>query len=46
MDDGLHSPSLQEAMVYFADPNSCRDYVVRRRWPKGRDLSDMRLQGP
>jgi transposase-like protein len=26
---------LQEAIVYFADPNNCRDYVVARRWPNG-----------
>ena len=27
--------SLQEAIVYFADSENCRDYVVRRRWPNG-----------
>ena len=27
--------SLQDAIVYFADSNNCRDYVVRRRWPNG-----------
>jgi transposase-like protein len=27
--------TLQEAIVYFSDPNNCRDYVVRRRWPNG-----------
>jgi transposase-like protein len=27
--------SLQEAIIYFADPDNCRDYVVRRRWPNG-----------
>jgi len=27
--------SLQEAIIYFADPVNCREYVVRRRWPKG-----------
>lgn len=27
--------SLQEAIVYFADPGNCREYVVRRRWPNG-----------
>ncbi|MDQ2947978.1 MAG: IS1595 family transposase [Acidobacteriota bacterium] len=27
--------SLQEAIVYFADPANCREYVVRRRWPNG-----------
>jgi hypothetical protein len=27
--------SLQEAILYFADPANCREYLVRRRWPKG-----------
>ena len=27
--------SLQEAIIYFADPDNCRAYVVRRRWPNG-----------
>ena len=27
--------SLQEAIVYFADPDNCREYVVARRWPNG-----------
>jgi len=27
--------SLQEAIVYFAEPVNCREYVVARRWPKG-----------
>jgi transposase-like protein len=27
--------SLQEAVIYFADPNNCREYVVARRWPNG-----------
>jgi len=27
--------TLQEAIVYFADPVNCREYVVARRWPKG-----------
>jgi transposase-like protein len=27
--------SLQEAIVYFADPDNCRAYVVARRWPNG-----------
>lgn len=31
-----HEPtSLQEAIVYFADPDNCREYVVARRWPNG-----------
>jgi len=27
--------SLQEAIVYFADPANCREYLVARRWPDG-----------
>jgi hypothetical protein len=27
--------SLQEAIIYFADPDNCREYVVARRWPNG-----------
>jgi transposase-like protein len=27
--------TLQEAVVYFADPANCRDYLVARRWPNG-----------
>ena len=27
--------TLQDAVLYFADPTSCRDYLVARRWPNG-----------
>ena len=27
--------TLQEAIIYFADPENCYDYVVPRRWPAG-----------
>ena len=27
--------TLQEAILYFADPANCRDYLVARRWPDG-----------
>src|ERR1043166_2409152 len=27
--------TLQEAIVYFNDPNNCREYLVAHRWPKG-----------
>jgi transposase-like protein len=27
--------TLQQAIVYFANPVNCREYVVARRWPKG-----------
>jgi len=27
--------TLQEAILYFADPTNCRTYLVARRWPKG-----------
>ncbi|MBZ5666817.1 MAG: IS1595 family transposase [Acidobacteriia bacterium] len=28
--------SLQEAIVYFANPDNCIDYLAIRRWPEGR----------
>ena len=28
--------SLQEAIVYFSNPDNCVDYVARRRWPDGK----------
>ena len=27
--------SLQEAIVYFANPDNCIDYLAIRRWPDG-----------
>jgi transposase-like protein len=27
--------TLQEAILYFSDPDRCRDYLVARRWPNG-----------
>jgi transposase-like protein len=27
--------TLQEAIIYFADPANCREYLSARRWPKG-----------
>jgi transposase-like protein len=27
--------TLQEAILYFADPKNCREYLVSRRWPDG-----------
>src|SRR5207249_8365533 len=27
--------TLQEAIVYFSNPDNCLDYVVARRWPNG-----------
>ena len=27
--------TLQEAIIYFADPVNCREYLVVRRWPNG-----------
>jgi len=27
--------TLQEAVIYFADPNNCLNYLAARRWPKG-----------
>lgn len=31
----MEPTSLQEAIVYFADPANCREYLVARRWPDG-----------
>src|SRR5467141_2133887 len=27
--------SLQEAILYFSNPDNCLNYLVARRWPKG-----------
>jgi transposase-like protein/ribosomal protein S27AE len=27
--------TLQDAVLYFADPKNCREYLVRHRWPNG-----------
>lgn len=27
--------SLQEAILYFAEPDNCLNYIIARRWPKG-----------
>src|SRR5438270_11188889 len=27
--------SLQEAIIYFADPDNCVNYIAVRRWPDG-----------
>jgi transposase-like protein len=35
----MHEPkSLQEAIVYFSNPDNCIDYLAIRRWPDGRVL--------
>ncbi len=31
----MEPTSLQEAIIYFNDPDNCREYVVARRWPNG-----------
>jgi len=31
----MERTTLQEAILYFADPVNCREYLVARRWPKG-----------
>lgn len=31
----MEPKSLQEAIIYFADPVNCREYLVARRWPDG-----------
>ena len=27
--------TLQDAILYFADPDNCREYLVAHRWPDG-----------
>src|SRR3954463_14042277 len=27
--------TLQQAIVYFSDPDNCLNYIVARRWPNG-----------
>ncbi len=37
MDSKYPEPkTLQEAIVYFSDPQRCFDYAVKLRWPKGK----------
>ncbi|MGH9613882.1 MAG: IS1595 family transposase [Bryobacteraceae bacterium] len=31
----MEPSTLQEAVLYFADPKNCREYLVARRWPNG-----------
>lgn len=31
----MEPKTLQAAILYFADPVHCREYLVARRWPKG-----------
>jgi transposase-like protein len=31
----MEPKSLQQAILYFADPVNCREYLVARRWPDG-----------
>jgi transposase-like protein len=31
----MEPTTLQEAVVYFATPDNCREYVTPRRWPNG-----------
>jgi transposase-like protein/ribosomal protein S27AE len=31
----MEPTTLQKAVVFFADPVNCREYLVARRWPKG-----------
>src|SRR6266852_5863554 len=31
----MEPTTLQEAIIYFADPKNCREYLVARRWPNG-----------
>lgn len=31
----IEPKTLQEAIIYFSDPDVCLEYVVSKRWPKG-----------
>src|SRR6202049_1368822 len=31
----MEPKSLQEAILYFANPAKCREYLIARRWPEG-----------
>src|SRR5208282_5906954 len=31
----MEPTTLQEAIIYFADPANCRAYLIARRWPNG-----------
>ncbi|HMD77370.1 MAG TPA: IS1595 family transposase [Terracidiphilus sp.] len=31
----MEPQTLQDAILFFADPVNCREYLVARRWPKG-----------
>jgi transposase-like protein len=31
----MEPTTLQQAILYFADPINCREYLIARRWPKG-----------
>src|ERR1700694_318456 len=34
--NAMNEPTtLQEAIIYFADPVNCREYLIARRWPMG-----------
>ena len=36
MDKAITSPdTLQEAVIFFANPDNCINYLAARRWPKG-----------
>jgi len=35
MRNGNEPKTLQEAIVYFDDPDNCLNYLVSRRWPSG-----------
>jgi transposase-like protein len=35
MESPYQPESLQEAIIYFASPDNCREYLVAHRWPDG-----------
>ncbi len=37
--------TLQEAIKYFSDLDTCNTFMAQLRWPEGVDLSPLRWQG-
>ena len=35
MEAACQPKTLQEAIIYFADPDNCLKYLAAKRWPKG-----------
>src|ERR1039457_1272765 len=35
MESAYEPQTLQDAIVYFASPDNCLNYLARKRWPNG-----------